>query len=233
VKLGSQFPTQTLIELPFPSSLGVVNNLLFSYLDKQAPHAHTYYVLDTSGSMQGSRLNALKAAMLNLTGQDTSLAGQFSRFRDGETVSIIQFSDQVRPVKTFHVVGTNPDGAARVSIRKLINGLQADGSTYLYEALSEAYDQALADHKANPANNESIVLLTDGEANGDMDLGGFEQYYRDQLGEDATNIRTFTVLFGDGSSHDMSAIADLTGGKVFNGQKESLEDVFREIRGYQ
>ena len=81
VKPDSRFPTQILVELQFPSTLKVVNALLDAYLNEIRPPSHAIFVLDTSGSMSGSRLEALKKALTGLTGLDDSLTGQFAQFR--------------------------------------------------------------------------------------------------------------------------------------------------------
>jgi Ca-activated chloride channel family protein len=43
----------------------------------------------------------------------------------------------------------------------------------------------------------------------------------------------FPVLFGDASVDEMKRIAELTGGRLFDGRAASLSTVFKEIRGYQ
>ena len=63
-----------------------------TYLDEIRRPASAIFVLDMSGSMEGERLDPLKPAMKALTGTDTSLTGQFSRFRTHEEVTIITFS---------------------------------------------------------------------------------------------------------------------------------------------
>ncbi len=61
VKPDSRFTSQLLVELAFPANLAVVNNLIFAYLDQIRPPAHTYYVLDISGSMDGDRRASSRA----------------------------------------------------------------------------------------------------------------------------------------------------------------------------
>ena len=51
VKPSDAFPTNLLVELPFPSSLDVIDKLLFAYLDQEKVPASAIFVLDTSGSM--------------------------------------------------------------------------------------------------------------------------------------------------------------------------------------
>ena len=66
VKLNDQFPKQFLVELPFPSKLETINEILFAYLDEHRRPSHAYFVLDVSGSMQGERIHALQGALTNL-----------------------------------------------------------------------------------------------------------------------------------------------------------------------
>ena len=57
VPLDSRFPTQTLIELPFPAKLDTINTLITTYLDEVRKPASAIFVLDLSGSMAGDRLS--------------------------------------------------------------------------------------------------------------------------------------------------------------------------------
>ena len=80
VPISNDFPDSLLVELPFPNRVEVINELIFTYLDEQRVPAHSFFVLDVSGSMFGDRLSELQGALINLTGLDTSVTGQFSRF---------------------------------------------------------------------------------------------------------------------------------------------------------
>jgi hypothetical protein len=46
-------------------------------------------------------------------------------------------------------------------------------------------------------------------------------------------IPVFPILFGDSDRGELQHIADLTGGRLFDAQKGSLDGAFEEIRGYQ
>jgi Ca-activated chloride channel family protein len=41
------------------------------------------------------------------------------------------------------------------------------------------------------------------------------------------------VLFGEANPEELQTLADVTGGKVFDGRSADLSSVFKEIRGYQ
>jgi Ca-activated chloride channel homolog len=232
VRPDSRFSTGVLVELSFPSSLDVVNSLLNTYLNEIIPPSHTIFVLDTSGSMAGSRIDSLKTAMEGLTGLDTSLTGSFAQFRNREDVTIITFSSSVHDVENFSVTGTDLGSPARIAIRDFVDNLSADGNTAIYSALARAYQEAIASLARDPSRLTSIVLMTDGENNSGMSASAFLDFLN-RLPAQAKQVRTFPVLFGEADPAALHQVADATGGKVFDSRSTSLSEVFKEIRGYQ
>lgn len=229
VTLGTQFPKGYLMDLPFPSNIETVNEILFAYLNDRRKPSHSFFVLDLSGSMQGDRIVALKQAMTNLTGDDTSITGQFARFRNREKVTIITFSDIVMETRDFTI---DKEGVTLLEIKRYVNDLQLGGGTAIFSALQTAYEQARAARKADPNRFYSIVLMTDGMNRDGIDYYGFNAFYV-QESDYIAGIRTFPILFGDASSEEMQNLANLTGGKVFDSRKSSLSQAFKQIRGYQ
>jgi Ca-activated chloride channel homolog len=229
VTLSADFPKQLLVELPFPNSQDVVNALLFSYLNEQIKPSHTYYVLDTSGSMNGDRIDNLMKAMDNLTGADQSLTGQFAMFRNREKVTILPFNTSVTGQADFEVDTSQPASLQKIST--YVHSLQAGGNTAIYSALQDAYNLAVQARQAEPDRIYSIVLLTDGENNSGISGGDFQSFYKSK--SDLAGIRTFPILFGEAKVQDLQDIATLTGGRLFDASQTSLQQIFKEIRGYQ
>ncbi|MFM7583946.1 MAG: vWA domain-containing protein, partial [Caldilinea sp.] len=229
VEMGDRFPKQVLVELPFPNDVQVLDRLIDGYLDQQRRPAHTVYVLDVSGSMDGNRLRDLRTALLGLTGLDTSLTGQFARFRSREIITMVPFSADVKEVTNFVVDDPNSDMSA---IRQSIEALTADGGTAIYTALRKAYETVDAAYPTDPQRYYSIVLMSDGENNEGASYQEFTQWHR-SLPPELQNVPVFTILFGDANQGEMSGIAELTGGRLFDAQKEPLNTIFKEIRGYQ
>lgn len=228
----SRFPTQVLVELPFPSSLDVINTLLLAYLNEIRLPSHPTFVLDLSGSMEGDRLDGVKKALGNLTGLDTSLTGQFARFRAREQITIITFSSAVEDNRTFTIDDPDPNGPDMSALRRYVNGLQAGGATAIYDALEAAYATAGAAKSQDPNRFYSIVLMTDGENNSGRSGSDFLRDYH-AFSASSQAIKTFTVLFGEASPQELQNIARVTGGAVFDSRTAPLSQVFREIRGYQ
>ncbi|MEW5838152.1 MAG: VWA domain-containing protein [Pseudomonadota bacterium] len=231
VPLAASFGNHTLIELPFPGQRSVVDRILTSYLDEQRLPAHAYFVIDLSGSMQGERLSALKTALLNLTGGDTSLTGQFARFRAREEISFLPFRQYTETPVNFTIAsGLGTEGSLNAA-RGFAQGLQAEGGTAIFSALIEAYAQIAVDMRQHPERYYSVVLMTDGANTSGMSLEQFQAYFQ-QLPPEVRAIKTFPILFGDSDSVAMQQVADMTGGKVFDGNK-NLAAAFKTIRGYQ
>jgi Ca-activated chloride channel family protein len=78
----------------------------------------------------------------------------------------------------------------------------------------------------------SIVLMTDGESNEGMNADQFRSFYA-SLPAAARQIKVFPIIFGEASQQQLAGVAELTGGRLFDGNKTALAPLFKEIRGYQ
>jgi Ca-activated chloride channel family protein len=227
-----RFPNRVLVELPFPASLKVVNDLLFAYLNRIRRPAHTIYVLDVSGSMEGERIEALKQALINLTGADTSISGRFASFRSRERVTMITFAERVIDERDFAVEGAGAEAAGLQQIRAYVGGLGLYGGTAIFSAMQHAYQRAAADAQRDKDSFTSIVLMTDGENNRgisvDEFLGGLQG-----LPEQARSVKTFAIQFGEANPAELQRIVQATKGARFDANQTSLAAAFKEIRGYQ
>ncbi len=232
IALDGRIPNPLLVEIPFPNSASVIDSLLFSYLDEQRVPAYAIFVLDVSGSMRGRGIADLKAAMNSMTGLDESLSGRFARFRGREVITLIAFSNRIEETKVFRIDDVAAQGPTMAEVRSFVNSLQAGGGTAIYTALVEAYRLAEEAQRQEPDRYYSIVLMSDGANTDGISQRDFERYYA-SLPETVKGIRTFTVLFGDADEATMRRIAELTGGRMFDGTKESLSQIFKQIRGYQ
>ncbi|MFC8899340.1 substrate-binding and vWA domain-containing protein [Streptomyces cinereoruber] len=212
-------------ELPFPGSRSVADGLLDAYENTLRRPSRTVYVLDTSGSMRGERLDRLKAALTELTGD----------FRDREEVTLMPFGSSVKrsEVRTHTVDPASPK-AALDAIRAGAAGLSASGGTAVYSSLREAY-RSLG--RSSDDTFTSVVLMTDGENTDGDTAADFAAFHR-ALPADQRHTPVFPILFGDSDRAELEGIAELTGGKLFDATEGdatggSLEGAFEEIRGYQ
>jgi Ca-activated chloride channel family protein len=227
---AARYPAN-LVELPFPAKLAVVDAVLQAFDDEIRRPTDSSFVLDISGSMGGQRIEQMKAALLGLTGLDTSLSGRFARLRARETIGMTAFDQSVRPTQTFDMGQKNRE-AMEKDIRSYVQQLQADGGTAIFSAAKFVYQQAAERRAKFPDRYYSIVFLTDGENNNGISASDFEAWYQ-TLPERDKGIRIFAIQFGEARAEQLGALTRLTGGRVFNATKTPLAQVFKEIRGYQ
>ena len=223
----------TAFELPFPNKIETAQKLISTYLSSVKKPSHMVFDIDTSGSMGGNRISELKNALLTMT--DTSSGfNSFISFQSRETINYVEFSSSVKNDKSFQI-----DDADReknlAEIRNYVNGLQAGGGTAIYDSLEVAYGNALKAKKADPDSFTSIVLFTDGENTNGKNYDAFVTLYNQLVASnpEIKSIPVFTVRFGEGATSELTGLADLTGGKVFDATKSDLTRIFKEIRGYQ
>lgn len=218
-------------ELPFPGSLKVVDALLDGYLNQFSKAGTSHFVLDISGSMgNGGRIQALKQAMNALAVSDGTVSGRFATFRDREKIVVTPFSNVV-----FDSISNelSSDRAANKSalftLDSQVQALQVQGGTAIYDALAKVYPLALEELKQGK-RNVSIVLMTDGENRDGSSLKEFTALVN-QL--DERRVPVFAILYGEANQGEMSTLASLTGGRVFDARKSSLKSVMKSIRNYQ
>lgn len=114
---------------------------------EQRPSVSLTFVIDTSGSMHGEKLDLVKHALILLV----------SRLRGDDTIAIVQFSDSASVV-------LNPISAGEAwLINDAINSLQSTNSTNVQAGLELGYDTALRGHRDGA--NDRVVLASDGVAN--------------------------------------------------------------------
>jgi len=225
VALLPVFPKNVLVETQFPNSAAAIDTILLAYLNKHRIPAHAYFVLDTSGSMEGERLQSIQKALHILAGGDSSLTGRFARFDDREEITIITFNDKVTDRRDWTMHGVN-DPATFSAVGAYADSLQAGGNTAIYDALDTALDEA----QHEPAGHyPTIVLMTDGENNSGEDADDFVEKYRQRQ----VQVRIFPVFIGEANPAELERVAEVSGGRAFDARSVSLPDIFKDIRGYQ
>jgi Ca-activated chloride channel family protein len=232
VAASPALPSAAVAELAFPNRLDVIDAVLGAYQAQWRKPATSIFVLDLSGSMNGERLASMRDALKLLSGADASSAAatasaRYSAFQSRERVVLITFSSKVSAPVWVRFEADQID-AARAELRRQADAMVADGGTAIYSALAAAEDLAGEELAREPDRFVSIVLLTDGESNAGLKVDEFRARYAN-----AIPARIFPILFGEGNVAEMQQIAELSGGREFDGRKFQLGQVFKEIRGYQ
>jgi Ca-activated chloride channel homolog len=227
---------QLLIELPFTTDRAVADSLIEAYLNEYRTPIASTFVLDISGSMnKEGRLAALQKSLNAIAGEDKSITGRFSRLNSRERLWMLPFSSKVEQVTAFEipVAAQRSEKEAKLAeIRQYADGLKAEGGTALYDAIFSALGSMQRQQESAQGYAYSVVVFTDGQRTEGMSLSAFEQVY-EGLSSEGKKIPVFLVLYADGEEKALKRIAQMTGGKVFDARKQSLESVFKEIRSYQ
>jgi len=136
------------------------------------------FVLDTSGSMQGTRIkqaqSALKYCLRNLGAEDRFGLIQFA-------TTVAKYSETLLPADSRHIH----------QAQKWVEGLEAVGCTNIDEALAAA----LAMRSADNGRNFTVVFFTDGQPTiGEQNPG---QIVKNALAKNSAGTRIFTFGVGD------------------------------------
>jgi len=228
VAASPALPTSAAAELSFPNKLDVIDAVLSAYQAQWRRPSTSIFVLDISGSMKGERIEGMREALKVLAGVDASTASaRYAAFQQREHVVLIAFDNNVEAPEWIRF-DQGDVAAAQAQLRARADALEARGGTAIFSAVATAEEVARDELKDHPERFVSIVLLTDGANNAGMSLDKFRSLYAN-----GAPARVFPILFGEGEVSDMTALAQVTGGRQFDGHSARLAQVFKEIRGYQ
>ena len=156
------------------------------------------FLIDTSGSMDSSdKLGLLKESMLEL----------LDNLKDTDRISIVTYSG------TYAVLADGVYGDERSSLNRIINSLEAGGSTNGGDALLKAYDLAEEYYIQDGVNR--IIMCSDGDLN--VGITSQSDLY-DLVSEKRESGVYLSVLgFGTGNYSDsrMETLADNGNGNYY------------------
>ncbi|WP_417662524.1 retention module-containing protein [Pseudomonas sp.] len=121
------------------------------------PEVNLTLVLDVSGSMQGAKLNALKAAVANL-------ALSYAELGTAVHINLIAFAGSASEIGDYSFSSTTDQGY--IDLLAKVAGLNASGNTNYEAALQVAKTEIgndLAAFGADPAQQNKLYFISDGE----------------------------------------------------------------------
>jgi Ca-activated chloride channel family protein len=209
--------------LYYPNRKEIVDQLIERYASPavRTPD-HVIFVLDYSLSMRGGRVAGLRSAFAGLTGErgaDTTASGKFTRFYQGERITLLRFAGTVLEERDVTVGGA----ADLTALREFVGADNFAERTAIWSALDHAYRKAADTVAAEPHRHVSVVLMTDGENNAGFSVDEFLAR-RDIL--PSRGIRTYAIRFGEA---DPAALGRV--GTMVDANATSLRQAFKEIRG--
>ena len=202
-------------DMKYPSKK-VMTEAINLYIEKFRKPTHVVFCLDVSGSMYGDGLRELKDAMRYILDFESASKDKL-QFSDNDKISVITFNHEVSKIYDTKL------GNETNEVIENINELEANGGTDIYDPSIEALKLL---SKEDGDYTKTVILMTDGQSNG----GSFydlKKYYE----KNRIKIPIYSIMFGASDEYELSRIADLTNGKVFDG-KSGLKKAFSEVRSY-
>ncbi len=204
---------QTALQIPGGDVIQVVRDVWWH----TKRHTNVVLVVDTSGSMEGAKIanvkDALRAFVEQIKGSEEAVA----------LVEFYSFVDVLTPLDRLAV--------NREDLLRSIDGLVADGDTALLDAVFEAYTglQDLGDAERINA----IVVMTDGRENySDISLDSLTDYMR-RGNETGVPVIVFAIAYGENADYGtLNALAEATGGQVYEGSLETIRQLYKILSTY-
>jgi Ca-activated chloride channel homolog len=199
---------QTLLDVPGGEVLVAAKNSWAA----NRKRANIVLVVDTSGSMQGDKIEQAKA------GLDLFI----SRLLPEDRVAMITFSSTPELVVPLEELTEN-----RIQLQGAVQNIDARGKTAMYDALLMALTQLEADIDSRDRIN-AIVLLSDGQ-----DTAQSSTYSDVELQFEETDIAIFPIAYGDDADNEaLDLIASLTRTAVIRGGTGDINKIFENLSRY-
>jgi len=170
-------------------------------------------VLDISGSMEGKKISSARSSLVDF----------IDLMDDRDRLEVILFNDEM-----ITLTDLSPLGEKRQDVRNRVSGVVESGDTKLYSVVELAYREL--EEKGDPDHIRAIVALTDGQDTAStITLPELVNRIGSQSESgDATKI--FTIAFGRAADRDvMRQIAEITGGKQYDSDPETIGEIYAEI----
>lgn len=203
---------QTTLQLPSSDVVQVVQNVWA--LTKRK--TNVFLVVDTSGSMQGSKLSGAKAALRTFLAQFPS---------DQERVGLVEFNTGIANIIELDLLANN-----RSALNGSVDRLAANGNTALLDGVRTAYGRLQQLGDAERIN--AIVAMTDGRENASM-VSLRQLVSEIEQGNQDLPVVIFCIAYGRDADYDvLQAIAGASGGQVREGDEETIRELYKILSSY-
>lgn len=203
---------QTTLQMPSTEVVNVVRD--YWYYTKRP--TNVYLIVDTSGSMEGSKLAAAKSALKAFLEQ---IAG------DRDRVGIVEFGSGLKDYSLLAAL----DDETRQRLNSTIDNMEAAGGTALIDAVYAGVTTLQREDQPDAIN--AVVVMTDGLEN----ESGYNLYDLQALVRQNPSlpIVIFTIGFGDDADEEtLSEMARIGGGQFRRAGEADIEELYRIISTY-
>lgn len=223
VSLGNKFSQQygvdpnATYESLRPPSPEVVEAMLQSWREYAKKPSQVVVVVDSSGSMAGSKLPAVQSTLR------TYIEGLGPK----EKIALIDFDSRLREPIT--VDGT-PAGKQRGM--QFIAQLEAEGGTRLYDAALKARNWLQNNYQQDAIN--AVLILTDGEdSDSQISLNALTKQLEQNSFSSDRRIAFFTIGYGQEGEFNpqiLQQLANLNGGYYRKGDPQTIAQVMSDLQ---
>ena len=200
-----------------PPKPEVVDAMLKSWQEYSKKASQVVIVVDTSGSMEGSKIAAAKSTLQNYV----------NNLGPKEQIALIEFNSVIEPPV---LVDGTPQGKERGL--QFISSLSADGGTSLYDAALEARNWLKNNLRKDAIN--AVLILTDGkDSDSQINLEQLEQELQKTGFNSDQRIGFFTVGYGNEGEFSPDAlkkIAELNGGYYSKGDPDTISRLMADLQ---
>ncbi|MCP4359236.1 MAG: VWA domain-containing protein [Chloroflexi bacterium] len=166
-------------------------------------------LLDTSGSMRGSKMEGMQEAAVQFIEQ----------MGEDDYISIIAFSTEPQLIVDHTQVGPN-----RQKIVSAVMAVPAQGDTTLFDAIGDG--AVKLQETTLPQTTNAMVVLTDGQ-----DTRSYRYDESSSSGMALANgITVFTIAYGRDADDDvLQSLANQANGNFFEGDEASIAAIYEEM----
>ncbi len=204
---------RTTLQLPGAQVIEQVRNVWWLIKRK----TNVYLVVDTSGSMDGEKLNNVQEALATFINQ---IEGT------DERVGLIEFWGRVDILVPLDRLGNN-----RGALLAAIDELEAGGDTALLDGVAQAQKELYRLNDSERIN--AIVVMTDGQENAShISILDLQNQLR-RGNESNAPVVIFAIAYGrDADHHTLEQLAEPTGGQVREGTVETIRELYKILSTY-
>jgi Ca-activated chloride channel family protein len=204
---------RTTLQLPGAQVIDQVRNVWWLIKRK----TNVYLVVDTSGSMEGEKLENVKEALATFVNQ---IEGT------DERVGLIEFWGKVDVLVPLDRLGNN-----KSVLLAAIAGLESGGDTALLDGVARAHKELYQLNDLERIN--AIVAMTDGMENASAITLFDLQNQLERGNEMGAPVVIFAIAYGhDADLVTLEQLAEPTGGQVREGTVETIRELYRILSTY-